>query len=90
MSKKNECFERLRDLIEDVVLIDLEEQIDEIFAVIAKEKSGKEEYEDELNELHEMRKEFKLIIEDIDNKELESEECKELYDEILKLISEEE
>lgn len=88
--KKKECYERLRDLIEDVVLVDIEEQLDSVFEQIAKDKNGKENYTPELDDLHEMRNEFKAIIEDIKNNELEVEECKELYDEIILMISEEE
>lgn len=88
--KKKECYERLEDLIRDVVLLDIEEQIDAIFEKITKDKNAKEKYNIELEELYEMRNEFKAVLEDIDTKELESDECKELYDEIILMISEEE
>lgn len=88
--KKNECYERLGDLIENVVLVDIEEQIDELFEKVANDKQSKGKYDEEINELHELRKEFKEILEELDNNELESDECKELYDEILAMVSEEE
>lgn len=92
MSKKanRDCSLRLKELIEEVVLPDIEEQIDEIFAVVAKDKQGKEKHQEELEELHEMRNEFKSIIEEIDNHELEQDECEELFNEIIEMISEEE
>ena len=88
--KKTECYERLGDLIENVVMVDIEEQLDELFEKVANDKNAKDEYNDEINDLHEMRTEFKAILEDIENNELENDECTELYDEILHLISDEE
>lgn len=84
------CNKKLKELIEDVVLGDLEDHMDEIFAIIAKDKKANDEYADELEELHEMREEFHGILEDIENKELSHEECAELYDEIMDMISEDE
>jgi DNA repair ATPase RecN len=88
--KKKECYERLGDLIQNVVLVDIEEQLDDLFEKVANDKNAKEQYNDEINDLHEMRTEFKTILEEIDNNELQSDECAELYDEILQLISEDE
>ena len=84
-----ECFTKLKELIENVVLADIEDQIDTIFEQITKEKDSKDKYTDELNDLYEMRSEFNEILADIKNKELSKEECKELYEEIFDMISEE-
>ncbi|MCI0500786.1 MAG: hypothetical protein L0Y61_03435 [Epsilonproteobacteria bacterium] len=86
----NDCFIKLKELIENVVLADIEDQIDTIFEQITKDKNGKEKYEDELNDLYEMRTEFNEILNDIVKKELSKEECKELYEEIFDMISEDE
>jgi DNA repair ATPase RecN len=86
----NDCFIKLKELIENVVLADIEDQIDTIFEQITKDKNGKEKYEDELNDLYEMRTEFNEILNDIAKKELSKEECKELYEEIFDMISEDE
>ena len=84
----NECFIKLKELIENIVLVDIEDQMDEVFLKITQDKNGKEKYESELEELREMKVEFHEILEDIKNKELTQEECKELYDEIFLMISE--
>ncbi|MFZ9659544.1 MAG: hypothetical protein ACO29X_03240 [Arcobacteraceae bacterium] len=82
-----DCFVKLKELIENVVLADIEDQTDEIFALIAKDKDSKDKYTDELNDLYEMREEFHEILTDIKNNELSKEECKELYEEIFEMIS---
>jgi Mg2+ and Co2+ transporter CorA len=86
----NDCFIKLKELIENVVLADIEDQIDTIFEQITKEKDSKDKYTDELNDLYEMRTEFNEILNDIAKKELSKEECKELYEEIFDMISEDE
>ncbi len=83
----NDCFIKLKELIENVVLADIEDQIDTIFEQITKEKDSKDKYTDELNDLYEMRTEFNEILNDIAKKELSKEECKELYEEIFDMIS---
>lgn len=83
----NDCFIKLKELIENVVLADIEDQIDTIFEQITKEKDSKDKYTDELNDLYEMRAEFNEILNDIAKKELSKEECKELYEEIFDMIS---
>ena len=85
-----ECFTKLKELIENVVLADIEDQIDIIFEQITKDKGSKEKYQDELNDLYEMRTEFNEILNDIAKKELSKEECKELYEEIFDMMSEDE
>ena len=82
-----DCFVKLKELIENVVLADIEDQTDEIFALVAKDKDSKDKYTDELNDLYEMREEFHEILTDIKNNELSKEECKELYEEIFEMIS---
>lgn len=83
----NDCFTQLKELIENVVLADIEDQTDEIFELIAKDKNSKDKYTDELNDLYEMREEFHEILKDIKNNELSAEECQELYKEIFDMIS---
>lgn len=83
----NDCFTQLKELIENVVLADIEDQTDEIFELIAKDKNSKDKYTDELNDLYEMREEFHEILKDIKNNELSAEECHELYKEIFDMIS---
>ena len=84
----NECNKRLKKLLEDVVMPDIEDAIDDIFEDIASNKNASQKEEDELEEFQEMRKEFTLILEDINNDELEEDECKELLEEISAMIEE--
>lgn len=83
------CNRKLKELIEDVVLADLEDHMDELFAIIAKDKKSNEQYQAQLDELHEMRDEFNEILDEIENKQLSHEECQELYEEIMEMISDE-
>jgi len=84
----SECNERLKKLLEDVVMPDIEDAIDDIFEDIATNKNASQKEEDELEEFQEMRKEFTLILEDINNDDLEEDECKELLNEITVMIEE--
>jgi len=84
------CNQKLKELIVDVVLADIEDRIDEIFAVVAKDKTKDEIDQDELNDLHELRDEFKTILEEIESGELSLEECKEIYNDIQDMISDDE
>jgi uncharacterized protein YpuA (DUF1002 family) len=76
------CHTRLKELIEEVVLPDIEEEIDNIYEVIAKDKNSNDEQSNTLNELHEMRDEFKEVLAEIENRSLGKDECIELYEEI--------
>lgn len=79
-------FEDLKELIEDTVFPDIEEAIDDIFEVIADEKSANEEQKEELSELRELKTEFTKVLEDIENEALSQEECDEIYDDIIEMI----
>ncbi|MCK5111344.1 MAG: hypothetical protein KAQ94_07475 [Arcobacteraceae bacterium] len=80
------CEQRLQELIEDVVMPDIEDHIDDIFESIANDKNASDEAKAELDEMHEMRAEFSEILKDIKNKELDKDECAELYEEIKQMI----
>jgi len=84
----NECNKKLKELLEDVVMPDIEDAIDDIFEEIATNKNASQNEEDELEEFQEMRKEFTAILEDINNDELELDECRELLNEITVMIEE--
>ena len=84
------CHKKLKELIEEVVLADLEDELDSIYDIIAKDKRSDEEQKETLKELHEMRDEFNEIIKEIEERSLSSEECQELYSEIEDMIAEEE
>jgi len=84
------CDLKLKELIEDTVMPDIEDRLDEIFADIAKTKDATAEQNEEIKEMHEMRDEFNEILKDIENRDLDKEECAELYQEITEMISESE
>jgi hypothetical protein len=84
----SECNKKLKELLEDVVMPDIEDAIDDIFEEIATNKNASKEDEEELEDLQEMRKEFTLVLDDINNNELEEDECKELLEEISTMIEE--
>jgi phosphoglycolate phosphatase-like HAD superfamily hydrolase len=84
----NECNKKLKELLEDVVMPDIEDAIDDIFEEIATNKNASKEEEETLEEFQEMRKEFTLILDDINNDKLELDECKELLEEISIMIEE--
>jgi len=82
------CDLKLKELIERTVMPDIEDRLDEIFADIAKSKKATDEQNEEIKEMHEMRDEFNDILKEIENRELDKEECAELYEEILEMIGE--
>jgi len=82
------CDLKLKELIESTVIPDIEDRLDEIFADIASSKDATEEQNEEIKDLHEMRDEFNDILKDIENRELDKEECAELFEEITAMINE--
>jgi Na+/phosphate symporter len=84
------CYKKLEELIEDVILADVEDSIDEIYGVIAKDKKANDELQAELEELHDLRNELKDILADIQEGELDKDECAEIYEELFDMISEDE
>jgi len=81
------CDLKLKELIQTVVMPDIEDRLDEIFAEVAMNKNATEEQNEEIKDMHEMRDEFNDILKDIENRELSKEECAELYEEITEMIS---
>lgn len=84
------CHTKLKELIEEVVLPDIEDELDNIYEVVAKDKKTTEEQTHTLKYLHEMRDEFKTVLEEIEQRNLTQEECVELYEEIEEMISDDE
>jgi len=81
------CDIKLKELIEETVMPDIEDRLDELFADIAKNKNTTDEQNEEIKDLHEMRDEFNEVLKEIENRELDKEECAELYEEIMEMIS---
>jgi len=86
MDKK--CIKKLKDLITNVVLPDIEDYIDDLFEDIANNKNASDADNDELKNMHEMREEFQGILKDIKENNLEQEDCSELLSEISLMIKE--
>jgi len=82
------CDLKLKELIQTVVLPDIEDNLDDIFAEIARDKTTSLAQKEEINQMHEMREDFKAILDDIENRKLDKEECAELYEAITQMIDE--
>lgn len=71
----------LEKLIKDDVLLEIEDYIDELFEIIASKK-GDERTKEELENIQEMRDDFKAMLEDINSGEMSEEEAQEIIEEI--------
>ena len=80
------CNKKLLELLQDVVLPDIEDNLDDIFAQIAQDKTTSLAQKEEIEQMHEMREDFQSIIEEINNNQLDSQECIELYEAINEMI----
>jgi hypothetical protein len=76
--------QKLEELIKESVLPDIEDRMDELYEVIADKKNDSiDEAKEELDELIEFRDDLKDILVDIECGEIEDDECKEIYEDIL-------
>lgn len=71
----------LTKLLQEEVLPDIEEYMDELFALIADKKSTDEDKE-ELDNMRELRKEFQTMLEELSSGEMDEVECLEVIEEI--------
>ena len=83
------CHQKLKEFIEDTILPDIEEELDNIFEKINKLKNSTK-FEQEIKDLHEMRDEFKEILQEIEERTLSNDECSEIYEEIIEMLGVEE
>lgn len=84
-------MQKLEVLIKESVILDIEERMDELYAVVAdKKNSSIEDAKEELEELLEFRDDLKDILIDIECGEIEEDECKEIYDDIISVKKESE
>lgn len=75
---------QLNELITTSVIPDIEERMDELYAIIADKKNDLlDEIKEELTELTEFRDDLREILVDIECDEITTEECKEIIDDIL-------
>lgn len=71
----------LQALIEDEVIPEIEESIDYLFELVDAKKATAEDKE-ELKETQDLLKAFRQILTDLENNEIDEEECSELIEEI--------
>ncbi len=82
--------EKLKNLLENEIIPDLESAIDELFEIIEKSKKASSEQKNDFEELREMRTECFSIIDELSRNELEEDEIIEILDELMELKSNEE
>jgi hypothetical protein len=75
---------KLLKMIQKEVLPDIEEHMDEMFALVA-EKNCSEDDKQELKETQELHKDFKEIVTELEANELEEEEIQEWIEAILEM-----
>ncbi len=80
--------EKLKNLLMNELMPDLEESIDEIFAMVEKEKMISLADREELEEMQEMHAECREILIEIESGEMEDEEAAELLSELVEIKSE--
>ena len=75
--------EKLEELLTKVVIPDIDERLDEIFAEIADSKEASEDAKEEIEELREFKADLQDVLLDLENGDIDEDECKELIDDIL-------
>jgi polyhydroxyalkanoate synthesis regulator phasin len=75
--------QKLEELVNKQVIPDIDDALDEIFEQIADEKNANDEQKEEIDELREFKADLKDLLDDILSGEIEDDECKEIYDDIL-------
>ncbi len=80
-------IEKLKALLENEIIPDLESVIDSIFQMIEKEKTISLGEREELEELQEMHAECREILIEIESKEMDEDEAKELLEELVEIVS---
>ena len=80
--------EKLKNLLENEIIQDLEEAIDDTFKMVEKEKTISLADREELEEMQEMHMECKDILEEIALGEMSEEEASELLSELIEMKTE--
>jgi len=81
--------EKLKNLLENEVIPDLEVAIDELFAAIDKAKNASAEQKADLEEMRDMRTECFAMVEEIKRDEMDEEEAEELLVELVEIKTKE-
>ena len=74
--------QELEELITKVVIPDIDEELDRIFAEIADNKEATEDAKEDIEELREFKADLQDILDDIQSGDIEEDECKEIIDDI--------
>lgn len=85
--------EELIELLQEDVIPDIEDYMDELFAIIADKKNSVgdiAEAKEELEEIRTLQSDFKEMLEDAKNGEIDEDEANEIIDEIHDMMGEEE
>ena len=82
------AIEKLGNLLTNEILPDLEEAIDEMFAMVERDKTISLADREELEELQEMHAECREILIEIEAKEMEEDEADEILGELIEAKSE--
>jgi len=81
-------IEKLKNLLSNEILPDLEEAIDEMFAMVERDKTISLADREELEALQEMHAECREILIEIEAKEMDEDEAGELLEELIEVKSE--
>ncbi len=79
--------EELIDLLNNDIIPEIEDVIDGLFELINDAKTATSEVKQELNELQELKTEFKVMLEEAMTGELEEDEAQEILEEIAEMRS---
>ncbi len=74
--------EVLEKMLKEEILPEIEEHIDDMFEVIAASKSVAEEDKAALEEVRELREEFLAMLGELENGDLDEEECQGIIEEL--------
>ena len=77
--------EQLVDLLNNDIIPEIEDVIDGLFELINDAKTATAEVKQELNELQELKTEFKVMLEEALTGELEDDEAQEILEEIAEM-----
>ena len=80
--------EKLKNLLNQEIIPDVEAAIDELFSQIDKNKNAGDAQREELDELRDMRTECYAILEDIERGGIDEDEIEELLKELIDLKTE--
>ena len=75
----------LKEIIEEAVLPDIEDYLDELFELVAAKKESDDDRK-MIQEMQEMKQDFQEILQEIEDNEIDDDECIEILEEIKAMI----